>query len=101
MSPRCSGVPECAAVPGGPADPNRIGSIVLLTDGEGNTGRDESQFEAFYRGLPAGAPPVFTILFGDASKAQLDQIASVTGGVTFDATSQPLTQVVEDVTAYQ
>lgn len=83
------------------ADPDRIESIVLLTDGENNTGRDEAGFTSFYDQLPPGSPPVFTILFGDADKAQLDQIATLTGGATFDATTQPLTGIFEQIRAYQ
>ncbi|MBM9508920.1 vWA domain-containing protein [Actinacidiphila acididurans] len=78
-----------------------LDSVVLLTDGESNTGWGPAQFTSFYRGLPPGAPPVFTVLFGDARKAQLDRIAALTGGRTFDATKQPLNKVFEDLTAYQ
>ena len=82
-------------------DPDRIESIVLLTDGENNRGLDYAQFAAYYRSLPAGAPPVFTILFGDAKKAELAQVAQLTGGLTFDATNQPLTAVLQQIRGYQ
>jgi Ca-activated chloride channel family protein len=83
------------------ADPDRIESIVLLTDGESNTGLGYTGFAAFYRGLPAGAPPVFTILFGDAKKTELDQVAQLTGGLTFDAVHQPLATILEQIRGYQ
>jgi Ca-activated chloride channel family protein len=82
-------------------DPDRIESIVLLTDGESNTGLDYTGFAAFYRGLPSDAPPVFTILFGDANKAELGRVAQLTGGQTFDAVHQPLTTILEQIRGYQ
>jgi Ca-activated chloride channel family protein len=83
------------------ADPDRIESIVLLTDGENNTGRDLAGFTAFYHQLPPGQPPIFSILFGEARKDELDALATLTDGVTFDALANPLTDIFEQIRAYQ
>jgi Ca-activated chloride channel family protein len=82
-------------------DPNRIESIVLLTDGQNNTGRDVAAFTALFNQLPAPRAPVFSILFGQARRTQLDQISTLTGGQTFDGVAQPLTDIFEQIRAYQ
>jgi len=77
------------------ADPNRITTIVLLTDGENNRGDNLNAFTAFYHRLPGetASAPVFPILFGEAQAKQMDEIAALTGGQVFDARTQPLTPV--------
>jgi Ca-activated chloride channel family protein len=76
-------------------DPNRITTIVLLTDGENNRGDDLRAFTAFYdRLLPAiAAVPVFPVLFGEARRADMNAIAQLTGGAVYDARAQSLTAV--------
>jgi Ca-activated chloride channel family protein len=83
------------------SDPNRIESIVLLTDGDNNTGRSSADFSTFYNHLPAPRPPVFSILFGKADRTELDKISTLTGGKTFDGVTQPLTDIFEQIRAYQ
>lgn len=86
------------------ADPGRISSIVLLTDGENNTGRDLASFIAYYRSLPPGSPPVYTIAFGEAELPPLAEVASVTGGIAFDAVAQPigvLSTIFDEIRGYQ
>jgi Ca-activated chloride channel homolog len=86
------------------ANPGRIESIVLLTDGENNTGRNLASFVAYYRSLPAGSPPVYTIAFGEADLRQLSEVASVTDGAFFNAVGQPvsaLAPIFEDIRGYQ
>ena len=77
------------------ADPDRITTIVLLTDGENDRGDDLTGFTAFYHRLPPGiaAVPVFPVLLGDAALTQMKALASLTGGQVFDARTQPLTPV--------
>lgn len=86
------------------ADPGRISSIVLLTDGENNTGRDLASFIAYYHSLPPGSPPTYTIAFGEADLQPLAEVASVTGGIAFNAVSQPismLSTIFEEIRGYQ
>src|SRR5262249_45263372 len=67
-------------------DPSRYYSVVLLTDGENTAGDSAEQFLKHYAALPAEIKGIktFTILFGDAKKEEMDKIAEVTGGRTFD-----------------
>lgn len=77
----------------GPADANRITTIVLLTDGENNHGGQTlASFLALHRSLPS-APPVLPILFGEANAAEMTQLADRTGGHTFDGRDTSLTDV--------
>jgi Ca-activated chloride channel family protein len=84
-------------------DPNRFYSVVLMTDGENNTGRDANGFLSYYRGLPAELRNVhtFPIIFGEASPAALNQVASATGGQTFDARSVSMSLVFKQIRGYQ
>jgi Ca-activated chloride channel family protein len=86
------------------ADPGRIQSIVLLTDGENNTGRDLAQFLAYDRSLPEGSPPVYTIAFGQADLEPLAEVAYATNGTAFDAVGQPvstLNTIFDQIRGYQ
>jgi Ca-activated chloride channel family protein len=84
-------------------DPDRINSIVLLTDGENNTGRDFAAFSAYYRQLPAtsAAVPVFPILFGENNAAEMNNLAQLTGGLAFDARTSSLAGVFKEIRGYQ
>jgi Ca-activated chloride channel family protein len=58
-------------------------AIILMTDGRSNKG----SFSDFSEKLPSDANqvvPVYSILFGDASRDQLEQIADVTRGDIYD-----------------
>lgn len=86
------------------ADPGRISSIVLLTDGENTHGRTLSQFISWYHALPPGAPPVYAIAFGQADLPELQEVASTTGGTAYDATGQPVSDLVtifQEIRGYQ
>jgi Ca-activated chloride channel family protein len=84
-------------------DSNAFYSIVLMTDGENNTGRNASTFLSDYQRLPAAAKGIkaFTVLFGEANPAELQRIASATGGTVFDSRTAPLTQVFKEIRGYQ
>jgi Ca-activated chloride channel family protein len=86
------------------ADPDRIESIILLTDGENTTGRDLSAFTTFYRALPANSPPVFVIMLGQANRTELGKLAALANGLTFDAataTAGALSAIFEQIRGYQ
>lgn len=57
-------------------------TIVIMTDGEGNGGSKNNMLEK-YNKLNKDVP-IYSILFGDASKEQMEEIASLTGGKVFD-----------------
>ncbi len=60
-----------------------IPAVVLMTDGESNTGAVFADLERAWRSLGLDIP-IFSILFGNASRSQLDKISELTGGKIFD-----------------
>jgi hypothetical protein len=81
------------------ADPGRLVSIVLLTDGENNAGLKPREFsERFAGGLPAR---IFPILFGEADVAGMQEIAQASGGREFDGRKLQLGQVFKEIRGYQ
>jgi Ca-activated chloride channel family protein len=84
-------------------DPNRFYSVVLMTDGENNSGRDANGFTTYFARLPAELRSVhtFPIIFGEASPAALKQVADVTGGQTFDARTVSMSLVFKQIRGYQ
>jgi Ca-activated chloride channel family protein len=59
-------------------------SIVLLTDGRNQSESTLDDLTQFIAESGMGAVPVFAITFGDASEAQLAEIADTTAGAVFD-----------------
>jgi Ca-activated chloride channel family protein len=86
-----------------PAAPDRVYSIVLMTDGENNSGMDANQFACFYASLPPQkrAVRVFPILLGEGNVDEMKRLAELTGGRTFDARNGDLTTVFRDIRGYQ
>jgi Ca-activated chloride channel family protein len=85
-------------------DAGRLVTIVLLTDGESNTGISPEEFQARLARLAAdGSLPArtFPILFGEGSARQLEGIARLTGGRTFDGLRGDLTGVLKEIRGYQ
>jgi len=80
-------------------DPERIVSVVLLTDGESNSGMTAGQFRARY--LESGPARVFPILFGEANVSEMQQIAQSSGGREFDGRKARLAQVFKEIRGYQ
>ncbi|MFG2023790.1 substrate-binding domain-containing protein [Streptomyces sp. NPDC048825] len=85
------------------ADDDTFTSIVLMTDGENTAGAGPEQFDGFYAGLPGEQReiPVFSILFGDSDRAELEHIAELTGGRLFDAQKGSLDGAFEEIRGYQ
>ncbi|RKR92905.1 Ca-activated chloride channel family protein [Micromonospora pisi] len=84
-------------------EPGRITSVVLLTDGERTVGRSFADFRSYHGKLPARAKavPVFALLFGEGNVGEMDEIAALTGGRTFDARTGPLAAVFKEIRGYQ
>jgi len=84
-------------------DPDRLYSIVLMTDGENNAGLSPDGFTAAYNGLDPAVRGVHTypVLFGNASKDEMSAIASQTGGTVFDATVTSLQTIFKQIRGYQ
>ncbi|MER5793756.1 VWA domain-containing protein [Streptomyces sp. NPDC001980] len=78
-------------------------SIVLMTDGENTTGAKVGDFDDFYNKLSVDRQqiPVFPILFGDSSRAELQHIAALTGGRLFDGRQGSLDGAFEEIRGYQ
>jgi Ca-activated chloride channel family protein len=84
-------------------DPNRLYSIVLMTDGENNAGVNADEFATDFGALPSAAHAVHTypVLFGDASKDAMTAIATMSGGTLFDATTTSLQTIFKQIRGYQ
>lgn len=84
-------------------DPNRFYSVVLMTDGENNSGRDGNQFIDDFHHLSEDAQQIkaFTVLFGEANPAELQKLADVSGGKVFDSRNTALSLVFKEIRGYQ
>jgi len=76
-------------------------SVVLMTDGENNSGESSDAFLASVRSHGLTDVPAFPILFGEGDSRQLGQIASATGGKVFDGRSGNLADVFKQIRGYQ
>jgi Ca-activated chloride channel homolog len=85
------------------ADPNRFYSVVLMTDGENNSGSPASQFPVWYRSASPQIQSIkcFAVIFGEASPQALNDVATLTGGTTFDARNVSLSIVFKQIRGYQ
>jgi len=84
--------------------PGRVVTVVLLTDGKSNNGLPYEEFRQRWSGRSAGgAAPIrtFPILFGEASSAELVEIARSSGGRSFDGRSADLRDVFREIRGYQ
>jgi Ca-activated chloride channel family protein len=83
--------------------PNSFVSVVLMTDGENNSGISSDQFETYYRSLGATGKliPAYVVLFGDGDTQQLTSIANLTGGQVFNARNGDLTAAFQAIRGYQ
>jgi Ca-activated chloride channel homolog len=79
---------------------DRFLSIVLMTDGESNTGRGLGEFTSFLSSAP-GRVRVFPILFGEAAEQEMRQVATLTGGEVFDARQGDLSKAFCQIRGYQ
>ena len=84
-------------------DPNRLYSIVLMSDGENTDGMSSGSFENFYEGLSEDAQSIrtFTVLFGDADENAMQALADLTNGRMFDGTSESLSFIFKQIRGYQ
>ena len=84
--------------------PGRLVTVVLLTDGQSNHGLSYAEFHNRWAGKAAGgADPIrtFPILFGEASTSELDEIARLSGGRSFDGRDTNLREVFREIRGYQ
>jgi Ca-activated chloride channel family protein len=84
-------------------DAQRYFSIVVMTDGQSNTGESLADFRRFYESIPEAERDikVFPIVFGDADRDELQAIAGLTGGRLFDGNTAALAAVFKEIRGYQ
>jgi Ca-activated chloride channel family protein len=84
-------------------DPNRYYSIVLMSDGEKTEGAELSEFRRFYASLPTEIQRIrtFPVLFGDANRKAMQEIADLTGGRVFDGAQESLSTIFKEIRGYQ
>lgn len=68
-------------------------AIVLMTDGENNTGPGA---DAFLAGAH-DAGPTYAVGFGEANQAELGRVAAATGGRVVDGNAESLTEAVKEL----
>src|SRR5262249_46749798 len=85
------------------SDPTRLTSVVLMTDGENNSGISFSRLSDDIKSLGPAAQQVrtFPVLFGDADPKELHEVADETGGEVFDGKSQSLSEVFKEIRGFQ
>jgi len=85
------------------SEPDRFYSVVLMTDGQNNTGNDARGFTRYYQGQPDAVKviPTFAIIFGEASPKELTDLAALTGGQVFDSRNASLPSVFKVIRGYQ
>lgn len=85
------------------ADPNRFYSVVLMSDGVNNDGISYDEFHHFYLQNSDYVPGVrtFPVLFGNANKKQMEQVAELTGGRIFDSRTTSLAEAFKKIRGYQ
>jgi Ca-activated chloride channel family protein len=84
-------------------NPGYLYSAVLFTDGQSNEGRDLAGFQQAYQQLSPAARdiPMFAILYGESNVKDLEEVARLTRGKTFDARKVRLPSVFKEIRAYQ
>jgi len=84
-------------------EPDRLYSIVLMTDGENNSGVEPEQFVEDYAALddPVRAVRTYTVVFGEGNNEAMKEIATLTGGSLFDATGTSLQVIFKQIRGYQ
>ncbi|CAM5391265.1 VWA domain-containing protein [Streptomyces aurantiogriseus] len=81
------------------AAPERPVAIVLMTDGENNTGLSYEEFLRRHErlGSAADAVPTFPVQFGEADAAALKRAAAATGGRMVDAGLSSLSDAFKEI----
>jgi len=85
------------------SDPQRFYSIVIMTDGINNKGMNVDEFAAWYGQLeaPDKGIKLFPVVFGEARPDELQRLAELTGGRTFDSRKSSLQAIFKEIRGYQ
>lgn len=80
---------------------DNVTSVVLFSDGENTDYPSLAEFSSWYEATPGvQGIPVYAILFGEASRAEMEQLAELTGGRVFDAADGDLTSAFKEIRGY-
>ena len=80
----------------------RTPTVVLLSDGQATAEPFYDQFVADYGQHPEWSGiPVFVILYGEANRGEMEQLAQLTGGKVFDAQNGDLAETFKEIRGYQ
>lgn len=85
----------------GQGDEDSIPSIVLLTDGQVTAGPDFEAFSNWFEDRGEHLPPTFVIRYGEADPTEMEQIADLTEGRTFEAGNDNLNATFREIRGYQ
>ena len=74
-----------------------------MTDGERTSGRDLAAFRQFHSGLSESVKqiPVYPVLFGESAVGEMEEVAKLSGGRTFDGRKDSLASVFKEIRGYQ
>ena len=80
---------------------DNVTSVVLFSDGENTDWPSIVEFSSWYEATPeVQGIPVYAILFGEASRTEMEQLAELTGGRVFDAADGDLTAAFKEIRGY-
>lgn len=80
---------------------DNVTSVVLFSDGENTDYPGIAEFSSWYEATPeVQGIPVYAILFGEASGAEMERLAELTGGRVFDAADGDLTAAFKEIRGY-
>ncbi|KAF0811435.1 hypothetical protein IGB42_04053 [Andreprevotia sp. IGB-42] len=83
--------------------PDRVYSLVLMTDGENNAGLSISQFREWFASLPPEQRRIriFAVQFGEAKRDELEALTEPSGGRVFDGSKSGLKAAFKEIRGYQ
>ncbi|GII58837.1 VWA domain-containing protein [Planotetraspora thailandica] len=79
---------------------NDFTSIVLMTDGDNTDGSSYDDFASYYA-TTSRTIRTFVVLFGDSDVGEMQQVAKLTGGASFDARKGSLASAFKEIRGYQ
>lgn len=80
---------------------DNVTSVVLFSDGENTDYPSIAEFSSWYEATPeVQGIPVYAILFGEASRAEMERLAELTGGRVFDSADGDLTAAFKEIRGY-
>lgn len=85
------------------AEPGRFYSIVVMTDGMNTEGATAFDFTRWHATLAPAERDlrVFPVVFGEADAAELQRVAELTGGRSFDSRKSSLAAIFKEIRGYQ